>query len=395
MARTFVKLTRSTMRALKAGQALSEHGITFRRSADNDGIFSVNVMVDGRRFHRVIGRESDGTTRTHAEIFIAQLRTDARNARLNLPRARKTVMRLRDALPRYIERLRDEGGRDIEKKQQRLSQHVVPFLGDYPLSGIASFDIERYKKHRLSELSPRSKVKPGHDERTNLTKPGTVNREIAALSHLLNKAVEWGWIDRRPARIRRLREDNARLIYLTQEQISRLLDVAKADQCLQIYPFTLIGLHTAMRRWEILSIRRDHVDLEARSIYIPEAKAGTRSQPITAELAQYLDRYIVDLPAGCPWLFPSPGAKGGHTVDISKAFRRVVTRAGLDARQVTPHVLRHTAITHLVQSGVDLPTVKRISGHKTLAMVERYAHANGVHIAAAMDKLDARYRSVS
>jgi len=41
---------------------------------------------------------------------------------------------------------------------------------------------------------------------------------------------------------------------------------------------------------------------------------------------------------------------------------------------------------------VDLPTVKRISGHKTLAMVERYAHANGEHIQAAMDKLEARYR---
>lgn len=50
----------------------------------------------------------------------------------------------------------------------------------------------------------------------------------------------------------------------------------------------------------------------------------------------------------------------------------------------------HTAITHLVQAGVDLPTVKRISNHKTLAMVERYAHQNGAHIAEAMDKLQAR-----
>jgi hypothetical protein len=41
---------------------------------------------------------------------------------------------------------------------------------------------------------------------------------------------------------------------------------------------------------------------------------------------------------------------------------------------------------------VDLPTVKRISGHKTLIMVERYAHANGEHIKAAMDKLENRYR---
>lgn len=50
-----------------------------------------------------------------------------------------------------------------------------------------------------------------------------------------------------------------------------------------------------------------------------------------------------------------------------------------------------TAMTHLVQAGVDLPTVKRISGHKTLSMVGRYSHQNGAHIQGAMDKLSQRY----
>ena len=59
------------------------------------------------------------------------------------------------------------------------------------------------------------------------------------------------------------------------------------------------------------------------------------------------------------------------------------------------HTLRHTAITHLVQAGIDLPTVKRISGHKTLQMVERYSHQNGSHIQAAMDKLEKRYRAIA
>jgi site-specific recombinase XerD len=80
------------------------------------------------------------------------------------------------------------------------------------------------------------------------------------------------------------------------------------------------------------------------------------------------------------------------TVDVRKTFVRAVTAAGLDPKQVVRHTLRHTAITHLVQAGVDLPTVKRISGHKTMAMVERYAHQSGSHIAVAMDKLDDRYR---
>ncbi len=96
------------------------------------------------------------------------------------------------------------------------------------------------------------------------------------------------------------------------------------------------------------------------------------------------------LQEGCAWLFPSPASHTGHTVNINKPFRRVVEAAGLDPTQVVRHTLRHTAITHLVQAGVDLPTVKRISGHKTLAMVERYAHANGDHIGEAMSKLEQR-----
>ena len=93
------------------------------------------------------------------------------------------------------------------------------------------------------------------------------------------------------------------------------------------------------------------------------------------------------------WLFPSLGSKTGHAVAIEKAFRRVVRDAGMDGAQVVRHTLPHTAITHLVQAGVDLPTVKRFSGHKTLAMVERYSHQNGEHIQAAMDKLEGRIHS--
>ena len=79
-------------------------------------------------------------------------------------------------------------------------------------------------------------------------------------------------------------------------------------------------------------------------------------------------------------------------MEIRKPFCRVVAAAGLDPKQIVRHTLRHTAITHLVQAGVDLPTVKRISGHKTLIMVERYAHQNGEHIQAAMDKLENRLK---
>ncbi len=77
-----------------------------------------------------------------------------------------------------------------------------------------------------------------------------------------------------------------------------------------------------------------------------------------------------------------------------KQFRRVVARAGFNPKEVVRHTLRHTAITHLVQAGVDLPTVQRISGHKTMQMVVQYSHQNGEHIKTAMDALEERYKFV-
>jgi site-specific recombinase XerD len=127
-------------------------------------------------------------------------------------------------------------------------------------------------------------------------------------------------------------------------------------------------------------------------IYIPKAKAGAREQPITKGLADYLESYVATLQKGTQWLFSSVAAVEGRTVNLDKPFRRCVVAAGLDVKQVVRHTLRHTAITHLVQAGVDLPTVKRISGHKNLSMVERYSHQNGAHIQGAMDKLEDRYK---
>ncbi len=379
MALKFSKLTRPNIRKLSEGNKITEHGITFERFTNGDGRYTVNIMVDGQRVHRVVARESEGVTRQQVEDYIEQVKTEARKGRLNLPKGRKTVLGFQKAAPDYLNRLREEGGKDLKAKKMRLTHHLIPFFKNKPLSSIHTFDVERYKKSRLESG----------------TAPGTINRELAALSHLLNKALEWRWLDSKPAIIKRLKENPGRITYLTSEQAANLIQEAQKDQNPHVYPFIVIGLGTGMRRMEILSIRLKDIDLEHQTIHIPNAKTGARSQPMTKELREFLRGYVEAAEPGQEWLFPSAGSKTGHVVAIEKAFKRVVTNAGMDPAQVVRHTLRHTAITHLVQAGVDLPTVKRISGHKTLAMVERYSHQNGEHIQAAMDKLQKRIKVVN
>jgi len=375
MALKFKNLDRLTIRKLQPGQRLAEHGITFERLPNGDGRYTVNIMVDGQRVHRVIGKGSDGVTRHQAEDFIEKTRTDARQGRLNLPKGRKMVLGFEKAAAGYLVKLEQEGGKNIEKKSQHLRDHLAPFFGDNPLSKVSTFDVDRYKRARVEAGAAL----------------GTVNRELATLSHLFTKAVEWKWIDHKPAIIKRLKEDKGRITYLVADQAAHLLEAAKHDQCWQVYPFIVIALETAMRRMEILSIRLEHIDLGKQVIYIPQAKAGAREQPITEHLAGFLKGYVDAAEPGQVWLFPASSASG-HAVSIEKAFRRVVAAAGLDPKAVVRHTLRHTAITQLVQAGVDLPTVQRISGHKTLQMVVRYSHQSGEHIRAAMTKLERRYR---
>ncbi|MBF0448191.1 MAG: tyrosine-type recombinase/integrase [Magnetococcales bacterium] len=65
-------------------------------------------------------------------------------------------------------------------------------------------------------------------------------------------------------------------------------------------------------------------------------------------------------------------------------------KANLDPALITSHIMRHTVVTHLVQGGVDLPTVQKISGHKNIETVLKYTHQDSAYVAAAMDILEDR-----
>lgn len=363
----FSRLDRRSIRRLAPGERITERGITAERMDDGDVRYTVNVMVDGQRIHRVIGRESDGVTRSQAEQFIEAKRTEAREGRLSLPKGRKTYLTFAHAAESYLRRQEETVGKNLTAKRRQLRLYLTPFFGSQRLDTITAFTVDRYKKRRKDAGA------------TN----GTINRELATLSHLFNRAVEWRWVKALPCRVKKLEEGAGRIVALSDAQADALLRATIADHDPYCWLFVAFGLNTAMRHSEILRSRFDHLDLNRKRLFIPQAKAGVREQPITPELADILrtERDTADDPDG--WIFPSPRPNAsltGHRYRMDKPFRRAVLSAGLDPTQVTPHVMRHTAITNLVQAGVDLPTIQKISGHKTLAMVLRYTHVHGSHI---------------
>ncbi len=374
----FMKLTRPAIRALKPGEKITEHGITAERLADGDVRYSVNIMVDGERIHRVVGLESNRVTRSQAEKYKTTARAKAGDDTLNLPRGRKTAPTFRKAADKYIERLKtDDDGKNIARKEAQLKNHLKPFFKDQRIDKITDFTIKQYKRKRLDAGASN----------------GTINRELATLRHMFSKAVEWKWIwERSHPKIAMYEEGEGRIVALTDKQCSALMKAAVADADPDCWLFIAFGLNTAMRHAEILAARFEEVDFDHRRLFVPKAKAGQRIQPLTADLVAILEkeREQREEKDRDDWIFPSPrpnATKTGHRNRMDTPFRRAVEAAELDPAVVTPHVMRHTAITRLVQAGVDIPTIMRISGHKTSKMVEKYTHVHGDHIDRAMEHI--------
>lgn len=367
MALRFSRLTRPAIRKLRPGQEIAEFGIIARCLPDGDTRYAVNIQVDGQRIHRVIGRASQGTNRSQAEQYIAKARSDAKAGRLDLPKGRKTHLGFDETARKYLALEQEDKGRNLTAKRRQIRMYLGPFFGNQRLDKISTFTVDRYKKRRIASGASNA----------------TINRELATLRHLHRRAVDVGWIPMAPLRITTLPESEGRIIALTDDQIGTLITAAIADEDPYCWLFVAFGLNTAMRHSEILASRFDQVRFDLARLHIPKAKAGERDQPLTPELVDILENERAMREDQHGWIFPSPrpnASLSGHRHRMSKPFRRAVLAAGMDPSVVTPHVMRHTAITKLVEAGVDLSTVQRISGHKTLKMVQRYTHVRDHHI---------------
>ncbi|KPF89027.1 integrase [Novosphingobium sp. AAP83] len=380
MALKFTRLTRPAIRNLNSGQRINEHGISAERLNSGDLRYCINIMVDGQRIHRVVGRESEGVTREQAERTIEALRTKAREGRFDLPSGRKVHRTFQNAASEYLTQIEHHPmhGRNIGPKRRHLLERLAPYFKGQRLDQLTDFSISQYVKQR----------------RENGAATATTNRELSSLSHFLNRAVEWKWIraDQKP-KIPKGEEARKKIVVLTDDDKRALMQAALADQDPLTWMFTAIAMGTGMRHSEILRVRWEDIDHVNRRIYIGKAKAGQREQPIPASLAALLGKEHKQLGEPNAWLFPTSrkGAKHEHRQQMSEQFRRAVERAMLDPGKVTPHVMRHTAITGLIKEGVDLPTVQRISGHKTLAMVLRYTHLSDDHVDQSVAKMDAAF----
>jgi integrase len=270
----------------------------------------------------------------------------------------------------------------LAAKQVILSGHIVPALGHLRLDTVSAAEVERYKSLKLSEkLSAK-----------------TVNNHLAVLGKLLSLAVELGVVERTP-RLRKLRADRKTPAFLDLEEADRLLRAtAPGWRCL-----LTIALRTGLRMGELLGLRWEDVDLQARRLHVRRTRwkgqegspKGNRERvvPLSGEAAEALKAHRDGrLVALRPYVFDhEDGVPFTHS-ELKHVVPDACRRAGL-AKRLTMHGLRHTFASHLVMRGVSLVTVKELLGHADLSMVLRYAHLAPNVTQDAVNLLDTQTRA--
>jgi integrase len=316
----------------------------------------------GERYAGCIGQVS----KTVAKEVLARKRAEAAEGRYSAP-AKKQSPLFEEMAEEYLKYYQANRRPRSVTRHESAFQALKPFFAGKRLEDISPFLIERYKRLRKEE---------GRSE-------ATVNRELAFLKNLFTMAITWGKARENPVtRVRLFREDNGRTRCLTEEEEVRLLAACGPS----LRPVVLTALHTGFRKSELLSLTWQDVDFQRRMITVQAAYAKngeTRSLPMTATVTKTLRAFPLAATSTASVFLTYRGLPYRN---LRKVFVAACRRAGVT--DMTFHDLRHTFASRLVMAGVDLPTVKELMGHKSIAMTMRYAHLSHSHKRSAVAVLD-------
>lgn len=215
---------------------------------------------------------------------------------------------------------------------------------------------------------------------------GSVQLHVAALRFFYVKTLKRRHLLEeipRPIRHRKLPE------ILSREEVARLIDSAR-----NLYHRTLLMTlySTGMRRAELCRLQVRDIDSQRGMVLIRHGKGGhDRAVPLSQTLLETLRVYW-------RWMQPKnylfPGTVRHRRADVPvttkipwEACRQAARRAGIRKR-ISPHTLRHSYATHLLEAGADLHTIQRLLGHRKLEHTIVYLHLSRQHLTAVANPLD-------
>jgi integrase len=291
-----------------------------------------------------------------------------------------------------------------ERYRELVENQIAPHIGSTAAQRLTTRDIERW--HATLRTSGRKGGKAGVSART-------IGHAHRILVHALRDGIKHDLVTKNVASIEGApKVDDTEVHVVAKERIGELIDKLRSRA---MYTRAIVALFTGLRRGELLALGWHRVDLDAKVLQVREAleetKTGLRvKQPktgagrrdvslpeIVVEALREHRRQQLELRmalgagkmADDALVFPAP-LKGGYQSPraFSKEWARVATSIGFAG--ITFHALRHTHVSQLHHAGVDIVTISKRPGHRSVDITLRiYSHMFASADTKASDAINA------
>lgn len=179
---------------------------------------------------------------------------------------------------------------------------------------------------------------------------------------------------------------------LSEAEVDRLIEAARFNASLsgasiartlrahRLYTMLELLYATGLRVSELVSLPITATRKGTQMIIVRGKGGRERMVPLSDRAAEAMREYTglraeAGAFTGSPWLFPSFGETGHFTRQaLARDLKTLAASVGIQAKKVSPHVLRHAFASHLLQNGADLRIVQQLLGHADISTTQIYTH---------------------
>ncbi|NMC21239.1 MAG: tyrosine recombinase XerC [Thermogutta sp.] len=230
---------------------------------------------------------------------------------------------------------------------------------------------------------------------------GTIARRLASLRSFFRFGMREGWVNDNPAKpLRNPRKPRNLPHVLSTEEIGRLLQAPPANDPMGLRDRAILEtMYSAgLRISETVGLNDADLDLNEGIVRVRGKGKRERLAPLGSYAARAVRRWLQ-----VRRLHPSLSESMDRPLFVNRFGRRLTTRSvarmlekylrqtGLD-RRTTPHTLRHSFATHLLDRGADIRSVQELLGHKSLVTTQIYTHVSTAGLRAVYEKAHPRAR---
>ncbi len=227
----------------------------------------------------------------------------------------------------------------------------------------------------------------------------TIARRLASMRSFFRFGQREGWVEANPARpLRNPRKGRRLPHFLSAEDIGRLLQAPPPGEPMGLRDRAILEtMYSAgLRVSEVVGLSEGDLDFAAGIVRVRGKGRRERLAPIGSYAAAALKRWLkvrrlhpLERPGPESPVFVNRFGRRLTTRSVARMLEKYLKLSGLDTR-TTPHSLRHSFATHLLDRGADIRSVQELLGHKSLATTQIYTHVSTAALRAAYEKAHPR-----